>query len=181
MDYNDIHDNKHVWTIKISEAIATKHSGIMRRMERDMEHFINQHYEELVRHEAIEDYLDIRDALLIHIARQILNEQKTKRKCEHSLFQCMFQEQIKPELRPTFHQIKIGYIPCEIGGPIKYKCGCSALHYHNPQEPNSDILTRFYYCKYHHKIKNIEAQLSSTLEVVQRELESITHTQNRIM
>jgi len=178
-DFN-IHDNGQMWKLNASNAIAEKHSGIMKQVERNLENFINKHYKLLFHNNIIEDYLDIRDTLLIQITRQILEDKKTQQKYAHGLFKLMFQYQVEPDLRLTLNEINTGYIPCEVGGPIKYKCGCSALHYHNPREHNTNIITRVHYCKCHHKVKHIEAKLSSTLVAVKHELESITHPLNRI-
>jgi hypothetical protein len=140
-------------SIALSSIIKMKNKHQLQDLERKYDKFLQTNQHLLFLHNIIEDYLDIRDALIIQIQRlqreerrqsyhinthlidHSHNENQNKNENlnynQHCEYTHEFQYLFPPSLRINQVQMIQGYIPCP-NEPKEYKCGCLSIKYYSP-------------------------------------------------
>jgi len=137
--------------IMIEGIARMKNISQLLLLERRYDSFLKRNQHLLLLSDNIENYLDIRDALIVQIQRLQRDEKRQQYK-EKSYIQTIsiendnrdtisskpsyceydhsFQYILPPQLRLTQIQILQGFVPCP-NEPKEYKCGCLSIKYYS--------------------------------------------------
>lgn len=129
--------------ISIPDILAMTNKRQLIDLERKYDRYLNLNQQYLLLLDVMEDYLDIRDTLIIQIQRIQRKEQERMSDiiinivdtdinlihyCEYSND---FQSLLPSGLRLTHTQMLSGYVPAP-KEPKEYKCGCLSIKYYSP-------------------------------------------------
>jgi len=130
--------------ISIEDILVMPNKRQLIELERKYDKFLNDNQHYLLLLDVLEDYLDIRDALIIQIQRiqrkekehnsdiiiNIVDSTNTNliHYCEYSND---FQSLLPSGLRLSHTQMLSGYVPAP-KEPKEYKCGCLSIKYYSP-------------------------------------------------
>ena len=157
----------------------------LKELENKYDDFLEKYCQILLLNDIVEEYLDIRDALAIKVARLERQERiKLLRESEHLRSVSKDTKVIPKALKLSNKQIKQGYIPYP-NEPKEYKCGCFSLKYYSKcickkssqicnnnscNERLKPILKFHHYCLAHNKLKNKKDLLENELNKINKEL-----------
>lgn len=157
----------------------------LKYLESKYDEFLEKNCHILLLHDIVEEYLDIRDALTIKVARLERQERiKLQREAEQIRIESNVTRSVPKDLQLTNKQIKQGYIPYP-NEPKEYKCGCLSIKYYSKciclksshicknsscNERLNPILKLHNYCLAHKKLKNKKELLENELNKINKEL-----------
>jgi hypothetical protein len=131
--------------ISIEDILSMSNKWQLIDLERKYDRFLNVNQQYLLLLDVMEDYLDIRDALIIQIQRIQRKEQEhmtdiiinivDKNPNSSAIHYCEysndFQSLLPFGLRLNHTQMLSGYVPAP-KEPKEYKCGCLSIKYYSP-------------------------------------------------
>jgi len=131
--------------ISIGDILAMPNKRQLIELERKYDKFLNDNQHYLLLLDVLEDYLDIRDTLIIQIQRIQRKEQEHRSEIiinivdmnanQNSLHYCDYSHDFQPmlpaSLRLSHTQMLSGYVPAP-KEPKEYKCGCLSIKYYSP-------------------------------------------------
>ena len=173
----------------------------LKELEKIYDDFLERNCQILLLLDIVEEYLDIRDALSIKIAR-LEREDRVKRYREklyqeedlYKEYNNTYQNILPQELKLTDEEINKGYIPYP-NEPKEFKCGCLSIKYYaqctckkttsvctnvNCNEKNFQKIKLFSYCLTHNWLKRKEEKLERELKNIKKKLEGITAQSNSL-
>ena len=168
----------------INQSIAhLSHVGVMRHIAKQLDKYIETNLDALDKKGEIDDYLELRDNLLLRIDRQCVKDTHAKLRaiCQLREFERASQTQ-HTSLCLTAPEIRDGYIP-GTRTPQQFKCGCVRQYYFQRHQyctnTHGDPIVRHMYCDHHFKLKKQEIQLEQELYKVRCKLSDISNNSNR--
>jgi len=148
------------------------------KMEKLYDDFLEKNEQVLMLYNIIEDYLDIRDAITIHLQRILRQEELEFKKLgstgikETGYYDVMV-PYLETSLQLTKQEVISGYVPGP-SEPKEYKCGCVIMRYYCIQNhkkyKEKRYLKKYHYCSQHSKMVFQKEQLEKQLTKLKKDL-----------
>ena len=158
--------------ISLEKIEAQTNKFKLKRLEKKYDLFLEKYQQLLLLHNNIDEYLEIRDAIVLKINRLERLETKLGKNNKQSHKPNLLVIPLPPELALNQQQLDEGYI---LNDTTRFCCGCVLVKYATEKtDKNNKNILLYSYCLHHKTLKKREEMLELELTKIKKELNFIS-------